>query len=139
VSELRRLRRFLRTRQGRRALYGIFVFAVLSLTVYLLYTFLKPAPAYTRSPGLIATTVCNTGGRDCDGIGSVRLWTDTTRAESNFVRSPRAPACVATKSETTNGEDFWWIDCGLSRGRELPVIEGWVPARNLKFTGEVFP
>ena len=107
--------------------------------LFLIYEVLNPPPAYKRPPGYIVTTVCITGGKDCDENGFIQLWTDTTKTKSNFARSPDAVFCVATKSSIYNNEVFWWIDCGLWQGKELPVIEGWVSEKNLKFTGDSFP
>ena len=134
-----RLLGLLSTPEGRRVLFWLLVIGSLFLIGDLIYEASNPPPAYTRPPGRIVTTVCTTGGKDCDENGFVRLWTDTTRTNSTFVRSPQAPFCVATKSNEYSGEELWWIDCGLWHGNELPVIEGWVSDNNLKFTEGTIP
>lgn len=134
-----RLLRLLSTPAGRRVLLWLLVIGALFLGVGFLYESLNPHPAYTRPPGWIVTTVCATGGNDCDENGYVRLWTDTSKSNSTFVRSPDSYFCIATKSNIYNNEEFWWIDCGLWHGNELPVIEGWVSKKNLNFTGKTLP
>lgn len=134
-----RLIRFLSTPGGRRVLFWLLIIGVLYLVGGFILESLNPRPEYTRPSGWFVTTVCNTGGKDCDENGFIRLWTSGTRTSSTFVRSPQAPSCVATKSIESNKEKFWWIDCGLWQGRELPIIEGWVSEMNLKFTGESTP
>lgn len=125
-----------RTPEGRRLLGILIVIGIVAILVNIIYSTLNPPPEYTRPSGSVVTTVCNTGGNDCDENGFVKLWKNTNKTSSDFVRSPQAPFCVATKSSEYNGEKFWWIDCGLWHGNELPVIEGWVTEKNLKFTGE---
>jgi len=103
---------------------------------------LKPiAPAYTPPIGKSVTVICGIDGKGCDqpdyykssNDGFVKLWTTTDMTESKFERSTKAPACIASKSEVKNEIKFWWIDCGLFYGTELPVIEGWVPEENIKY------
>jgi hypothetical protein len=96
----------------------------------------KP-PSYTRPEGYSVTTVCSTGGMDCDEYGYVRLWDNLEKTSSSFIRSPKAVFCVAVKSSLHSGNKYWWIDCGLWQGKELPVIEGWVQEENLEFGGWV--
>ena len=95
--------------------------------------FAPEIPAYTRPAGYVVTTTCSTGGRDCDENGYIRLWDDLQKTSSSFVRSPKAVFCVATKSSSAAGKTYWWIDCGLWQGKELPIIEGWVQEDNLIF------
>ena len=90
-------------------------------------------PPYTRPAGYAVTATCATGGRDCDENGFVRLWGDSSKGSSSYVRSPDAPFCVATTSSIATGRTFWWIDCGLWQGLRLPIIEGWVQQENLIF------
>lgn len=134
-----RLLRLLSTPKGRRVLFWLLVIGALYLVVQFIYGASNPPLAYTRPSGRSVTTICATGSKDCDENGFVRLWTDTKRTNSTFVRSPQAPYCVATKSSEYNNEKFWWIDCGLWHGNELPVIEGWVSEDNLRFAGEAMP
>jgi len=128
-----------RTSRGRRALGWLILIGVLFLLGSLIYSVVKPTPKYTPPSGQYVAVVCNTGGNDCDENGFVRLWTDPFRAKSSFVRSPDALDCIATKSTVSNGEEFWWIDCGLWQGNELPIIEGWVSENDLKFFGATNP
>jgi len=95
--------------------------------------FAPKIPAYTRPAGYIVTTTCSTGGQDCDEFGYIRLWHDLQKITSGFVRSPKAVFCVATDSSIAAGNIYWWIDCGLWQGKELPIIEGWVQEENLIF------
>jgi predicted membrane channel-forming protein YqfA (hemolysin III family) len=134
-----RLIRLLSTPEGRRVLFWLLVIGALYVIGSVIYASFNPPPSYTRPSGKVVTTLCITYGKDCDENGFVRLWTDTARTNSNFVRSPQASFCVATKSTDYIGEKFWWIDCGLWQGNQLPVIEGWVSEKNLKFTGESIP
>jgi len=92
----------------------------------------KPPP-YTRPAGYMVTMKCVTGGRDCDDSGFIKLWDSTQKTTSSFVRSPDAPFCVAEKSTQHDGKVFWWVDCGLWHGSELPIIEGWVQEANMIF------
>ena len=129
----------LSTQNGRRALFWLFIIGVLYIIGNLIYESINPPPKYMKPSGKIVTTMCITNGIDCDEYGYVRLWTDFSKTDSNFVRSPQAPFCVATKSGEYLGGKFWWIDCGLTHGNQLPVIEGWVSEKNLKFSGGSIP
>lgn len=108
----------------------VFVFAV--ALVYDSFFAPKP-PAYTRPAGYWVKTTCATEGRDCDEYGAVLLWDDVQKTSSSFVRYPEAVPCIATEPTVTGGAAYWWIDCGLWQGKELPVIEGFVPEENLLF------
>ncbi len=134
-----KLLNLLSTQEGRRVLLWLIVIGILIAAGSIIYESLNPSPEYTRPPGRIVTTVCSTGGNDCDENGFVKLWDDTYKTNSTFVRSPQAPFCVATETISFSGQIFWWIDCGLWQGNQLPIIEGWVPEDNLIFTGETFP
>ena len=111
---------------------SLILLALIAGGVAIYQAFFAPEiPAYMRPAGYLVTTTCRTDGRDCDEYSYVRLWDDLQKTKSTFVRSPSAVACVATKSSTLNARTYWWIDCGLWQGSELPIIQGWVQEENL--------
>jgi len=92
---------------------------------------INPPPPYTRPEGYFVSVTCRTGGSDCSDYKSVKLWDNLNKTSSSFQRHPEAVYCVGTKQVTYKNHVYWWIDCGLWQGKELPVIEGWVEEENL--------